>query len=455
MNLPVWLYWEGEYPDWIEYCHKTIYAYANDVRLITPEIFEEWREKDISLDHLCIAHRADFIRAFLLARFGGFWIDSDTIMMRPLQPVLDLLDNFEFVTYKERGGNISNSFMGARADSIIAKTYYERVCEILRSGQPIEWLTIGSMALTEVIRNSGIPWYQIQVELIQPICWSDPKSFFAIRSEEEHQKLFNHDSYCYMLSGSMIKGVMKESPEWDLLDDNSFYSFLLRKSLAGKYLFKHRRLIESTIDHRKGTDDDIWVIPEVIDRDMYRIKDIISKLEPAEPGYVIDCGAHIGAFSIMCSLYLKNTEVISFEPNPDSFAYLQKNADRYGNIRVHNKAIGVENGILNLYSPDQSDWNGRWTSIPNSNAYLTVESAGLSDLIKNLERPVFILKLDLEGYEDEIISHLEDEALKMIKMIILETHTDHFDHDKLKNCGFEPLFKPEISSARQFVYVRN
>src|SRR5690606_10712192 len=122
------------------------------------------------------------------------------------------------------------------------------------------------------------------------------------------------------------------------------------------------------------TDDDRWIIPEVIQQDMYCVKDRLAELEPAERSYVIDCGAHIGAFSIMCAKYLKNVEIISFEPNPDSYWYLKRNAKEFGNITALNKAVSVADGVLNLYSPDQNDWSGQWTSIPNSNECLSIES---------------------------------------------------------------------------------
>jgi FkbM family methyltransferase len=456
MNLPVWIYWEGECPEWIVSCRKTIFTHSVDVRLVTPSLFDEMRneDRDINLDNYCIAHRADFIRSFLIAKYGGIWIDSDTIVMKSLQPLLDLLITYDFIGYRERSGFVTNNFMGARVGSRIASGYYQRVCNILRSGKPIEWLTIGSEALTAVIEQSGIPWFQIQVEQIQPICWSDPKAFFTKRSDPEHEAVLNRSSFCYMLSRNMINGVINEDPEFDLLHSQSFFSFLIRNSLAMTYTLPKRDLKDLIIDHRMNTDDDKWVIPEVIRNDMYQIKEVVSLLEPEYPVYVVDCGAHIGTFSIMCSLYLNNAEIIAFEPNPESFYYLKKNADRYGHIFPQSKAVGIKEGTLNLYSPDQEDWSGRWTSLPNSNPYFTVETVNLFEYLKTLDKPVFILKMDLEGYEDLIINEASTEDLKKIKMLILETHTDYFNHDKLKECGFELLFRPAISSDRQFVYRR-
>src|SRR5215469_8867615 len=144
MNLPIWLYWEGDMPAWISKCHETIFAHGDNVQLIDPVKFDALRDRDrdIDLSKLCTAHRADFIRAFLLAKFGGLWIDSDCIVMQSLIPLLQAANEYDFIGYKERGGYVSNNFMAAKPGSIIAASYYKCICAILRSGQKIEWLTL-------------------------------------------------------------------------------------------------------------------------------------------------------------------------------------------------------------------------------------------------------------------------------------------------------------------------
>ncbi|MGY3051899.1 FkbM family methyltransferase [Pedobacter sp. UYEF25] len=208
------------------------------------------------------------------------------------------------------------------------------------------------------------------------------------------------------------------------------------------------------IAYRKNTDDDQWVIPEVIDQDMYRIRTSLMHLEPAAKSYVIDCGAHIGAFSIMCATYFKRVEIISFEPNPDSYKYLRENARTFGKITALNKAVSITDEKLNLYAPDQNEWSGRWTTLPNQNRFFTVNAVGLFSFIKRLDHNVFILKLDIEGYEEFLFEASSRQDLEKIQTIIVETHTADFNHQKLRDFGYELLFNPDISAARQFVYLR-
>jgi hypothetical protein len=234
ITLPVWMYWEGECPAWIRECQKTIFAHAADVRLLSSEQFDKLRDldRDIDLSHLRVAQRADFIRAFLLSKYGGLWIDSDCLVMRSLQPVLNLLDRYDFVCHRERQGYISNGFIAAKAGSRVAAAYYQRICEVLRSGQPLGWLTLGSESLTEALRVADAPWYELECEMIQPICWSDQGAFFNIGKKTQHERTFNQRAICYMLANESLQRYLATHQAPDLLNEETFFSFLLSRALG-------------------------------------------------------------------------------------------------------------------------------------------------------------------------------------------------------------------------------
>jgi mannosyltransferase OCH1-like enzyme len=234
VNLPVWIYWEGECPRWIQECQRTIFAHARDVRHVTPEEFARLRsvDTDIDLGRLDAAHRADFIRAFLLTKFGGLWVDSDCLVMQPLQPLLNLLSSNDFLFHKERSGYVSNGFIGACAGSKIAATLYDRLCQILRSGRPLGWTSLGSEPLSEIITKSTVPCYELPCELIQPICWSQPEVFFKINDAVDHERAFDEQAICYMLSNNAIQKFQATNRTRALLDDGTFFRFLANKALG-------------------------------------------------------------------------------------------------------------------------------------------------------------------------------------------------------------------------------
>ena len=151
----VWAYWEGDCPDWIRACLRTLAIAAPNLRLLTPDSFDRLRDRDrdIDLARLQVAHRADFVRLFLLQRYGGLWVDADCLALQPLQTVLDLLKTYETVGHRERSGLVSNGFIAARPGSRIVAAVYARVCATLRAGKPLGWTSIGSEPLSAVIAD--------------------------------------------------------------------------------------------------------------------------------------------------------------------------------------------------------------------------------------------------------------------------------------------------------------
>jgi hypothetical protein len=230
LELPIWLYWQGERPAWIATCQKTALKHGRNVRLIDADEFDQlWNlDRDLDLERLHLAHKADFVRAFLLYRFGGLWLDSDCLVMRDLSEVLGQLEHHEFIGYRERQGNIANSFMASRPGGQIIGAHYRKNCAVLRSKQPLEWLSLGSWSLEPALQNQ--PWLELNLELIQPICWSQPSAFFEVRDAAGHEAVFNSQAWCYMLSNQMVQGFKLEHPELDLLAESTFFRFLLERS---------------------------------------------------------------------------------------------------------------------------------------------------------------------------------------------------------------------------------
>ncbi len=235
-ELPVWFYWEGERADWIEACHQTILAKAPNVRFLTPETFDElWTEdRDINLSRLYVAHRADFIRAYLLAKFGGLWLDADCIVMRDLQFLLDKLGEYDFIAHREREGLFTNDLMAAKSDSVIARQFYEKICKVLRQNRAISWREIGGEPLTEILRNTKARFLELACEQVQPVCWSEPEKFFVAGNDAEHLKKLDESAICYMLSNGAVIKYQKEYPKACLTAENTFFSYLVRRALGGQ-----------------------------------------------------------------------------------------------------------------------------------------------------------------------------------------------------------------------------
>jgi len=56
-------------------------------------------------------------------------------------------------------------------------------------------------------------------------------------------------------------------------------------------------------------------------QDEYQIND----LRPHNVRTIVDIGAHVGSFTVLCHHYWPEAKIVAIEPHPDSFDLLQRN----------------------------------------------------------------------------------------------------------------------------------
>ena len=192
---------------------------------------------------------------------------------------------------------------------------------------------------------------------------------------------------------------------------------------------------------------DSFVLDEIFKDNCYRIpEDIRGKV-------VVDLGANIGAFSILCAQ--KGAIVYAYEPQPENNACLQTNvALNNFHCTVFDKAVGTP-GTAAI-----SDNTGGSSIVPwikeaygdNNPQEITV--IGLDEALQDLES-VYFLKIDTEGAEFDIIRSASSETLQKITFLTMEIHQP-FQKDLLGEM-FEKLlwfFNIEIEGGLVFCTPR-
>ena len=77
---------------------------------------------------------------------------------------------------------------------------------------------------------------------------------------------------------------------------------------------------------------------------------------------VFDVGANVGVFGLRAIQKAKNVNAYCFEPIPDIFSVLKKNAEEYGDNRIHVYEFGVSDKLA----------NASFTYFPNTPALSTL-----------------------------------------------------------------------------------
>jgi FkbM family methyltransferase len=152
-----------------------------------------------------------------------------------------------------------------------------------------------------------------------------------------------------------------------------------------------------------------------------------------KPGMTcLDVGSNIGYYVCLENQIIgKNGRIIAIEPSPINFKYLQKNVElqESKNIELHNFACGNREGKIDFLVSNRSNWS-RVASDDLIDAppdaiieKISIEIKKLDLFLqeKNLEKLDFV-RMDVEGYESNILKGLED-TLRIFKPSLqIEVH---------------------------------
>jgi FkbM family methyltransferase len=143
---------------------------------------------------------------------------------------------------------------------------------------------------------------------------------------------------------------------------------------------------------------------------------------------ILDCGAHIGLSVLYLKRRFPKASIVAFEPNPDAFALLARNAERNAltDIELVNAALAPADGAIPFEIHRRGvrgrTWGGSGAPNPwigwGNYLQVTVPSVRLSTW---LDRPVDLLKMDIEGMEVVVLAEAEP-RLGTVRQIILEFH---------------------------------
>ena len=145
--------------------------------------------------------------------------------------------------------------------------------------------------------------------------------------------------------------------------------------------------------------------------------DAVRSLVPGD--IAIDCGANVGLFTTRMAE--SGATVYAFEPNAAAYEQLVQNTARYPNVKAIRAAVTAQPGEVQLYlhkwaAEDPLHWSTgssllRAKKNVSRENFAVVEGVSLAQFIRELGRPVRILKMDVEGAEVDVLNQLLDEGL--------------------------------------------
>jgi FkbM family methyltransferase len=167
------------------------------------------------------------------------------------------------------------------------------------------------------------------------------------------------------------------------------------------------------------------IYTEVVTWDSYRLSSLNFN-----PGLIIDIGANIGAFSAHAAKLFPHAEIICVEPHPETFETCRKNLIHLENVSVINAALGI---APVGFHDGKCNWRHGYRTVDKNHepTKTPVRAVMLDDLVAENETRDYIVKIDCEGAECDILYH--NPSLGILSRSAYWCAELHFDEELPEN----------------------
>ena len=150
----------------------------------------------------------------------------------------------------------------------------------------------------------------------------------------------------------------------------------------------------------------------------FNIMDMFWDYIPFE-GTFLDVGANIGNHSLMFNRLRPNVTIHSFEPIFKNYVLLYENTKNKLNIKTYNVGLGSTNEVVPTHQPNYNNSGGNRIDKENGTGENIIIIPGDAMKIKD----VSFIKIDVEGYELEVLKGLNGTISKYGPNIWIEDFT--------------------------------
>jgi len=177
-NKPyLWQYWDGPKSSFITLSMKTVDNNCsksfNIVRLNKDNIYDylpEMKQYEDKIKDILIAQKVDIYRIMLLYKYGGIYLDADTIVLRDPIEIMDKLKKHDFVGFgctgtkcKNGYGEPSNWILASRPHSILIAKVLENQLNQINNKNKFDYHDLGKLViwkeLKDLINNQNYEYF--------------------------------------------------------------------------------------------------------------------------------------------------------------------------------------------------------------------------------------------------------------------------------------------------------
>ena len=235
----LFLYWEGHEYKLIKKLRELIYLHSKKgdgytVHLITPKNLKNYvSELPKCFDDLLPAHKADYIRVYIISKYGGIWLDSDVLVLDKLDELFNIIKNKDGFFIKENNTHLWNGVFGSKPNTSFMKEWLNNINYVLEQKKSdISWTEIGNHIQKNIedTHPDFLNNYHIfnGLDNMYPVNWDYCVEEFLLKQYDNYKNLIRDFQPIVILCNSVYKEYENDKYE---NDNKTPLTYFINKSI--------------------------------------------------------------------------------------------------------------------------------------------------------------------------------------------------------------------------------
>ena len=240
MENNLFIYWIGKEYKLIKILRNLIYLHSTNgngykVHLINHSNIKNYLDNIPEYFYkLCPAHQADYVRVCVVLKYGGIWLDSDTLVLDSLDCLFNLINNKNGFFIRENNKIISNGIFGSKSNTDLLKEWKNRMeTKLNAKKEKIGWTEIGNHLLQEIFNHNKklFDEYEIYngVDNMYPVNWNNCVNEYLKKPFDNYKKIIRPFQPLVVLVNSVYK-ELENKTEKEIFEANLPLNYFISKS---------------------------------------------------------------------------------------------------------------------------------------------------------------------------------------------------------------------------------
>lgn len=239
-NKNVFVYWVGKSFSLVELLHKIMALHSNNGQHYQLHLLNETnlthylQEIPNNFYQLNPAYQADYVRVAVIERYGGIWLDSDTLVMSDLSELFNLFETRQGFFIRQNNEILCNGVFGSKAGTPLMVQWRNDILQLINEkASTLEWSELGNLWLENTANTTHLfENYQIYegLDSMYPVNWDQCVDAFLQQPYLHYKKLIRPFQPLLVLVNSVYRKIENHSVP-DILAADYPLNYFIKQSL--------------------------------------------------------------------------------------------------------------------------------------------------------------------------------------------------------------------------------